>query len=200
MSTEQNEALRLADDLIDLWDSGFFEREDVEKAAAELRRLHNEVADLKQAFEIAARGMRRQIAELQSALAEQPAQQQEPVACRLCASGKGSWSWQCHSCGEFDDTRTPSPQPAQKPNTYASTQATNCAVCGKHKHTPLRIDAMGGYVCLTCIDQKLGSLLGEFGYPKPEQPAQPEHHDPIGDAQDKLIAEQAAMLKRFEKH
>jgi hypothetical protein len=30
--------------------------------------------------------------------------------------------------------------------------------------------------------------------------AHPEHHDPIGDAQDKLIAEQAAMLKRFEKH
>ncbi len=48
---------------------------------------------------------------------------------------------------------------------YASKQATTCASCGKHKHTPLRIDAMGGYVCLTCIDQKLGALLGEFGYP-----------------------------------
>jgi len=48
---------------------------------------------------------------------------------------------------------------------YASKQATTCAGCGKHKHTPLRIDAMGGYVCLTCIDQKLGALLGEFGYP-----------------------------------
>ena len=48
--------------------------------------------------------------------------------------------------------------------TYASTQATKCAECGQHKHTPLRIDAMGGYVCLTCIDQRLGSLLGEFGY------------------------------------
>lgn len=58
-------------------------------------------------------------------------------------------------------------QPAQQ-YTYASTQATMCACCGKHKHTPLRIDAMGGYVCLTCIDQKLGSLLGEFGYPEPE--------------------------------
>lgn len=48
---------------------------------------------------------------------------------------------------------------------YASKQATNCAGCGKHKHTPLRIDAMGGHVCLTCIDHKLGALLGEFGYP-----------------------------------
>jgi|GEM_PF-2013277 len=47
---------------------------------------------------------------------------------------------------------------------YASKQATTCAGCGKHKHTPLRIDAMGGYVCLTCIDQKLGALMNEFGY------------------------------------
>ena len=51
---------------------------------------------------------------------------------------------------------------------YASKQATNCAGCGQHKHTPLRIDAMGGYVWLTCIDQKLGTLLGEFGYPEPK--------------------------------
>jgi len=51
--------------------------------------------------------------------------------------------------------------------TYVSTQSTMCASCGEHKHTPLRIDAMGGYVCLTCIDKKLGSLLGEFGYPQP---------------------------------
>jgi hypothetical protein len=59
-------------------------------------------------------------------------------------------------------------QPAvQEPvaHTYASTQATMCACCGEHKHTPLRIDKMGGYVCLTCIDKKLGALLGEFGYP-----------------------------------
>ena len=28
---------------------------------------------------------------------------------------------------------------------------------------------MGGYVCLTCIDKKLGSLLGEFGYEQSEQ-------------------------------
>lgn len=48
--------------------------------------------------------------------------------------------------------------------TYSSTQATKCAGCGEHKHTPLRVDAMGGYVCLTCIDKKLGGLLGEFGY------------------------------------
>ncbi|MCW8021899.1 hypothetical protein [Pseudomonas aeruginosa] len=42
--------------------------------------------------------------------------------------------------------------------TYASTQATNCAGCGEHKHTPLRVDWMGGYVCLTCIDKKLEEL------------------------------------------
>lgn len=56
-----------------------------------------------------------------------------------------------------------------EPYTYASTQSTKCASCGERKHTPLRIDAMGGYVCLTCIDQKLGSLLGAFGYPSAEQ-------------------------------
>ncbi|WP_176707263.1 hypothetical protein [Pseudomonas sp. AU12215] len=42
--------------------------------------------------------------------------------------------------------------------TYASDQATHCAGCGKLKHTPLRVDWMGGYVCLTCIDEKLEAL------------------------------------------
>ncbi|WP_313453414.1 hypothetical protein [Stutzerimonas nitrititolerans] len=45
--------------------------------------------------------------------------------------------------------------------TYSSEQATNCAGCGQHKHTPLRVDAMGGYVCLTCIDKRLEGLLAE---------------------------------------
>lgn len=49
---------------------------------------------------------------------------------------------------------------------YASKQATTCAGCGQHKHTPLRIDAMGGYVCLTCIDARLSGMLGELGYPE----------------------------------
>lgn len=39
--------------------------------------------------------------------------------------------------------------------TYSSTQATNCAQCGKHGHTPLRVDHLGGYLCLTCIDNAL---------------------------------------------
>ena len=65
-------------------------------------------------------------------------------------------------------------QPEQKP-TYTSTQSTNCASCGEHKHTPPRIDAMGGYVCLTCIDKKLGALLGEFGYAQ-----QPEQREWVG--------------------
>ncbi|KVT65644.1 hypothetical protein WK55_31305 [Burkholderia ubonensis] len=49
------------------------------------------------------------------------------------------------------------PAQAREPHTYASTQATNCAQCGEHKHTPLRIDWMGGYVCLTCIDREFES-------------------------------------------
>jgi hypothetical protein len=73
-------------------------------------------------------------------------------------------------------------QPAVLARTYVSTQATMCACCGEHKHTPLRIDKMGGYVCLTCIDKKLGLLLGEFGSP-PEQPAVPDaiHHTDLWD-------------------
>jgi len=43
----------------------------------------------------------------------------------------------------------------KKPLTYSSSQATNCAVCGENKHTPLRVDRLGGYVCLTCIDAEL---------------------------------------------
>lgn len=45
--------------------------------------------------------------------------------------------------------------------TYFSSQSTGCAGCGIHKHTPLRVDPMGGYVCLTCIDKELDRLLIE---------------------------------------
>jgi hypothetical protein len=41
---------------------------------------------------------------------------------------------------------------------HCCTQKTNCARCGKNKHTPLRRDEMGGYVCLTCVDKLLDSL------------------------------------------
>jgi hypothetical protein len=36
--------------------------------------------------------------------------------------------------------------------------ATPCASCGLNRHTPLRRDDMGGYVCLTCIDERLTRL------------------------------------------
>ncbi|WRQ05499.1 major tail protein with Ig-like domain [Ralstonia phage AhaGv] len=42
-----------------------------------------------------------------------------------------------------------------EPPLYTGKQATNCAVCGEYKHTPLRVDHMGGYVCLTCIDKEM---------------------------------------------
>lgn len=45
--------------------------------------------------------------------------------------------------------------------TYFSSQSTGCAGCGILKHTPLRVDAMGGYVCLTCIYNELDRLLIE---------------------------------------
>ena len=39
-----------------------------------------------------------------------------------------------------------------------SKQHTICAGCGKDKHTPLRIDTLGGYICLTCADAALSEL------------------------------------------
>lgn len=48
-----------------------------------------------------------------------------------------------------------------KPYTYKTTQATRCAGCGERNHTPLRVDGMDGYVCLTCIDKRLEGLLAE---------------------------------------
>lgn len=92
-----------------------------------------------------------------------------------------------HTWAEVSASRASPVQPKRTP-TYSSTQATMCAGCGEHKHTPLRIDAMGGYVCLTCIDQKLGSLLGEFGYPD----AQPSQAGELSD-------EEAAALLRFNE-
>lgn len=48
------------------------------------------------------------------------------------------------------------PEPCEDAQySYASKQRTACAVCGERKHTPLRRDEMGGYVCLTCIDERL---------------------------------------------
>jgi hypothetical protein len=84
-------------------------------------------------------------------------------------------------------------QPEQKP-TYTSTQSTNCASCGEHKHTPLRIDAMGGYVCLTCIDKKLGALLGEFGYA--QQPEQREWVGQTDSGHTFILASELARLQR----
>nr|USU32973.1 hypothetical protein NG677_04520 [Methylobacterium sp. OTU13CASTA1] len=47
----------------------------------------------------------------------------------------------------------------RKRATYFSTQETACACCHIRKHTPLRVDDLGGYVCLTCIDRELEIAL-----------------------------------------
>jgi len=100
-----------------------------------------------------------------------------------CPFGQYSIEWKgwkpadsycLYFCGEYVDTQSQLPDAkyvaarhfanrvaACKPFTYSTMQATNCAGCGQHKHTPLRIDAMGGYVCLTCIDKRLEGLLAE---------------------------------------
>lgn len=54
-----------------------------------------------------------------------------------------------------DDEYAPDSDWRLKGYVYASKQATLCAGCGEHKHTPLRVDWMGGYVCLTCIDKEM---------------------------------------------
>ncbi|AAQ54940.1 hypothetical protein Bcep22_gp05 [Burkholderia phage Bcep22] len=78
------------------------------------------------------------------------------TACRICRDKHG----------ENYDQRATQPAPSAPLEgtgngadgfTYATKQATACAACGEHKHTPLRIDWMGGYVCLTCIDRELES-------------------------------------------
>ncbi|WP_395478880.1 hypothetical protein [Pseudomonas aeruginosa] len=74
--------------------------------------------------------------------------------------------------------------------TYASTQATNCAGCGEHKHTPLRVDWMGGYVCLTCIDEKLEELHG----------AQVQHGLPDDDTILQIFADNAEHSERGGEH
>lgn len=38
-------------------------------------------------------------------------------------------------------------------------QKTKCALCLEFKHTPLRVDRLGGYVCLTCIDKEFDKAL-----------------------------------------
>lgn len=44
---------------------------------------------------------------------------------------------------------------AAAPTLPAQEQATACACCLECKPTPPRIDRMGGYVCLTCINKEL---------------------------------------------
>jgi len=56
---------------------------------------------------------------------------------------------------EYLTKRAESAEAKMASATYHSTQHTCCAVCGQDKHTPLRNDNMGGYVCLTCIDKEL---------------------------------------------
>lgn len=125
------------------------------------------------------------------ALRAQPAESVEAVY--QCQGADGRWTDQSRDSYDYNVkhgggparvlyTAPPASQEQAPAYTYASTQATMCASCLEHKHTPLRIDAMGGYVCLTCIDRKLGSLLGEFGYPDPDEASQEQAqpHDMAG--------------------
>lgn len=67
---------------------------------------------------------------------------------------QGEWVWLIKATDGMNSPLYASSTPAL---TYSSTQETECAYCGVRKHTPLRRDEMGGYVCLTCIDKQLDS-------------------------------------------
>lgn len=106
--------------------------------------------------------------ELRALLDKQPHARQEGYG---QAMGKVVAVLEDQSCGACDgcangcklDRESPQVEPAAPHQgeafTYSSKQETNCAGCGVRKHTPLRVDDMGGYVCLTCIDNRLGELL-----------------------------------------
>ncbi|WP_350403426.1 hypothetical protein ABCR88_21015 [Pseudomonas sp. W17] len=104
------------------------------------------------------------------ALLAKPAEQRQgnAVAAEVCAYTPGMGQVELKLPGnlpswmELGETVTVlhgNAQPLGERFTYSSKQATNCAGCGLRKHTPLRVDDMGGYVCLTCIDNKLNELL-----------------------------------------
>ena len=61
-------------------------------------------------------------------------------------------------CRQFHQRELKHTHLISNPVTYISDQHTRCAVCGTDKHTPLRRDEMGGYVCLTCIDKRLNEF------------------------------------------
>ena len=88
--------------------------------------------------------------------------------CRYDAEYRPYSPWVTHGNDCFTDGGVPPtlwvpiPGSVEDGFTYASKQSTNCAVCGQRKHTPLRNDAMGGYVCLTCIDRELVRLHKEM--------------------------------------
>lgn len=72
---------------------------------------------------------------------------------RKLAIKAGSYTLPPHIAAELESLRNMAAN-----LTYHSAQSTACAGCGKVKHTPLRQDEMGGYVCLTCIDKELTTL------------------------------------------
>jgi len=50
---------------------------------------------------------------------------------------------------------------AKKHAVTPASSKTTCAMCGEYKKTPIRNDAMGGYVCPTCIDRELNRIQSE---------------------------------------
>lgn len=66
-----------------------------------------------------------------------------------------------NAVGQVAETLYIAPGASGRELTDASKWATACAMCGEFKHTPIRNVAMGGYVCLTCIDRELTRLQSQ---------------------------------------
>ena len=71
-------------------------------------------------------------------------------AMRMAMAKAASEYWKCTGRNSPDVIYEAAISSAPQPSSA-------CASCGEHKNTPLRIDWMGGYVCLTCIDRELES-------------------------------------------
>ncbi len=82
-----------------------------------------------------------------------------PIYNRLARDGYDfRYRVECLACGHTGPDKTPTPEQAIREWNNASHPHTACAVCGNREHLPIRNDAMGGYVCLTCIDNELTRL------------------------------------------
>jgi hypothetical protein len=132
---------------------------------------------------------------LQFALAEQPAQQHVSVTDELVDAYCKAWEQSFTADNPYDTVKMTAEDRkhievglkaalAEQPYRQALQVAgTHPAPCARH------CEAQAFEIAARGMRRQIAELQAALA----EQPAQQEHHDPIGDVQDKLIAEQAAQ-------